>query len=149
MRHLPIVGALVLATTALGLGVVPALSQSSQPGPLRPLSLADTNRIKESGCVFSFDSARKTMFYSVENVLMVRTAAGPQQCRIPDRTIGLFRDAKGPIACGGQTLSLKRAGRLRQPAAGSEADGSSYPATLTIGTGQGATTLMGTASTAC
>lgn len=117
---------------------------------LLPLGEYDVYKIKETGCAFSFERKDgKSMFYSLGNTLIVRTKAGLSQCRIPSRAFDTFQSANGVVTCGGQRLSLKKIGKQIDPREGTEDDGSSYPATLSIGTGPAATMVRGNASTAC
>lgn len=129
-----------------------ALAGASAPSKpsLLPLKEYDANKIDGTGCAFSFERKDgKSMFTSIGNTLMVRTGAGLRQCTIAAGTFESFRSARGSVVCGGQRLSLRKVGRQIDPREGSEEDGSSYPARLTIGTGSAAVTLPGSANTAC
>ena len=137
-----------------GIGLT-AAAPVARPNPLMWLTMTDTNKLQsDEGCAFSFETPvirgeRRTMVYSIENTLMVKTKAGVAQCRIPARAMNAFRDTKGPVTCGGQQISLKRNGKLSHAPEGSEGDGSSFPATLMIGTGPGAAMVKGDAGTGC
>jgi hypothetical protein len=135
-----------IATLLLGFIAVPA-SSASAPAALLPLSDADTSRIGESGCNFSFDIGRKTYVFAINHTLMVRTSAGLSLCKLPVTQFDKFSEASGSVTCGGRKLTLRRTGK---GTSSEEADSASFPATLTVTAGAGAPRLLrGMAGTAC
>ena len=112
---------------------------------LRPLTDADQQSTRASGCQLSFNTERSTLVYVIGRDFMVRTRVGRATCPISDRAFSALSDG-GTRTCGGVRVSIRRTGR----SVGNEAtDSSSAPATLTV-TGGGRTwSTRGYWGTAC
>jgi hypothetical protein len=152
MRTMIVAGAgyigllLGLGGIAVAAGVTPQADKQAAAS-LRPLSEADLQRTRETGCQLSFDDARgRTLVYVIRHDFMVRTRAGLQVCRITDRQFGALSGRGGTQSCGGMRINVRRSGRV---VGHQESDSASSPAVLTV-TGRGRPwTVRGQWGSAC
>ena len=112
---------------------------------LRPLTDADQQSTRASGCQLSFNTARSTLVYAIEHDFMIRTRAGLQLCRINDRQFSALSGG-GTHNCGGMRVTIRQTGRVTGNPASDSASGR---ARLTVTGGGRSWTTNGYWGTAC
>lgn len=144
--QLTIAALTALATFGIGASAIVAQPRAASTAPLFPLSDADLNATRESGCECSFRIGRRTLTRVIGNEIAIRTGGGRQVCRITDNQFSALTNGRGGASCGGLRISLRRTGPVRTMM---ESDSADWRAALTVSQGRTRRTLAGRYGCAC